>query len=164
MILYNAGTGRTHAIDFDSRTPLAFRPELYRSPKDHIHGYLAVGGVPGNAAGFDLALREFGTLSWNDAAAHAIQLAESGFVVDDQHAHAFARAAAEMDPISRRALFPEGVPTAGRSWKQPDLAYRRLGNEGRAPFIQVTSRRRSPVRSRPTEGYCPNRTYGSMRR
>jgi gamma-glutamyltranspeptidase len=103
-------------------------------------------------------------LSWNDAAAHAIQLAESGFVVDDQHAHAFARAAAEMDPISRRALFPEGVPTAGRSWKQPDLAYRRLGNEGRAPFIQVTSRRRSPVRSRPTEGYCPNRTYGSMRR
>jgi gamma-glutamyltranspeptidase/glutathione hydrolase len=41
-----------------------------------------------------------------------------------------------MDPISRRALFPEGVPTAGRNWKQPDLArlYRRLGDEGPRTF------------------------------
>src|SRR4051794_158202 len=77
MIVHNAVSGRTHAIDFDSRTPLAFRPELYRSENDHIHGYLAV-GVPGNAAGFDLALREYGTLSWNEAAAHAIDLAENG--------------------------------------------------------------------------------------
>jgi gamma-glutamyltranspeptidase/glutathione hydrolase len=135
MILYNSATARTHAIDFDSRTPLSFHPELYRTPKDHIHGYLAV-GVPGNAAGFDLALREFGTLDWTKAAAHAINLADNGFVVDDPHARAFARAASEMDSTSRQALFPEGVPTSGQNWKQTDLGrlYRRLGDQGPRTF------------------------------
>jgi gamma-glutamyltranspeptidase/glutathione hydrolase len=135
MILYNSASGRTHAIDFDSRTPLAFHPELYRTPTDHIHGYLAV-GVPGNAAGFDLALREFGTLDWNRAAAHAIDIADNGFVIDDLHARAFARAASEMDLTSRHALFPEGVPVSGQNWKQTDLGrlYRRLGDEGPRTF------------------------------
>jgi gamma-glutamyltranspeptidase/glutathione hydrolase len=135
MIIYNSASGRTHAIDFDSRTPLAFRPELYRSENDHVHGYLAV-GVPGNAAGFDLALREFGTLSWNDAAAHAIDLAENGYPASETLARATARAAAEMDATSRRAYFPDGPPTAGQIWKQKDLArlYRRLGDEGPRSF------------------------------
>jgi gamma-glutamyltranspeptidase/glutathione hydrolase len=135
MILYQSATRRTHAIDFDSRTPLAFRPELYKTEKDHIHGYLAI-GVPGNAAGFDLALREFGTLSWNEASAHAVDLAEHGLTVDESHARAFARAAAEMDPVSARAYFPTGVPSAGQTFKQTDLAklYRRLGNEGPRTF------------------------------
>jgi gamma-glutamyltranspeptidase/glutathione hydrolase len=135
MILYQSATRRTHAIDFDSRTPLAFRPELYKAEQDHIHGYLAV-GVPGNAAGFDLALREFGTLHWNEASAHAVDLAERGLTVSENQARAFARAAAEMDPISARAYFPTGVPSAGQTWKQTDLArlYRRLGDEGPRTF------------------------------
>jgi len=135
MIVYNTLSGRTHGIDFDSRTPLAFRPELYRSASDHVHGYLAV-GVPGNAAGFDLALREYGTLRWNDAAAHAIDLAENGYPASANFAHASARAAAEMDPTSRRAYFPDGPPTLGQTWRQKDLArlYRRLGDEGPRTF------------------------------
>jgi gamma-glutamyltranspeptidase/glutathione hydrolase len=135
MITYTAATARTHAIDFDSRTPLAFRPELYKRDDDHVHGYLAI-GVPGNAAGFDLALREFGTLTWNEAAAHAIDLAENGYPVNETVARAAAHAAAEMDSTSRRAYFPDGPPAAGQVWKQRDLArlYRRLGVEGPRTF------------------------------
>lgn len=135
LITHNAATARTHAIDFDSRTPLAFRPELYKSPNDHIHGYLAT-GVPGNAAGFDLALREFGTYSWNEASKYAVEIAENGFVVDEAHAKSFALAAGDMDAISHRAYFPDGVPTAGQRFRQKDLArlYRRLGDEGPRTF------------------------------
>jgi gamma-glutamyltranspeptidase/glutathione hydrolase len=41
-----------------------------------------------------------------------------------------------MDAISRRALFPDGVPVSGQTWKQKDLAqlYRRLGDEGPRTF------------------------------
>jgi gamma-glutamyltranspeptidase/glutathione hydrolase len=135
MIVYNAASAHTHAIDFDSRTPLAFHPELYKKEEDHVHGYLAV-GVPGNAAGFDLALREFGTLSWNEASAHAVNLAENGYLTNEALARSTARAASEMDTTSRRAYFPDGPPKVGEVWKQKDLAqlYRRLGDEGPRSF------------------------------
>jgi len=135
MIVCQAATGRTHGIDFDARVPLGFRPELYRTEEDHLHGYLAV-GVPGNAAGFDLALREFGTYSWAQASAYAVDLAEHGYRVSEGLARSFAEAASRMDESSRHAYFPAGPPQAGQLWKQVDLArlYRRLGDEGPRSF------------------------------
>ena len=49
----------------------------YRKDSNH-EGYRAV-GVPGTVAGFDLALKRFGTRSWNPLAAPAVKLAEEGF-------------------------------------------------------------------------------------
>src|SRR5207244_7050944 len=51
------------AIDFDSRAPLAFTPEAFADPKDRTIGYRSI-TVPAILAGLELALKNFGTMSW----------------------------------------------------------------------------------------------------
>src|SRR5437899_3265635 len=57
MVVYFANEKKPQALDFDSRAPLAFKPELFNDPQKALHGYLAA-GVPANVAGFDAALRQ----------------------------------------------------------------------------------------------------------
>src|SRR5438270_377200 len=60
MVAYLAAEGKAVAIDFDSRAPLAYRPEVFggiRSAYDR--GYLSI-SVPAVVAGLELALRRFG--------------------------------------------------------------------------------------------------------
>lgn len=136
LVLFNAATGRVRAIDFDSRAPRKFDPATYNESTGR-HGCLAV-GVPGVVAGIDLALREFGTMPFKTVAQPALALAENGIVVTKQFADDFEILAKQMDPVSRRAYFPDGVPTEGATWPQADLArlIRRLGDEGLASFYQ----------------------------
>ena len=98
------------------------------------HGPLAV-GVPGNVAGIDLALREFGTMPFGTVAKRAIEIAEQGTPVTPGLSAKFA-ALKNIDPVSRRAYFPDGVPAVGGTWKQPDLArlMRRLCEDGPSSF------------------------------
>jgi len=134
LVVYLAKTGRVHAIDFDSRAPLKFDPATFNE-QSALHGYLAV-GVPGNVAGIDLALREYGTLSFKTLSKHALHLAENGVTVTPKLARSFEELAKTIDPVSRRAYFPGGVPAEGATWVQADLArlIRRLGDEGPASF------------------------------
>jgi gamma-glutamyltranspeptidase/glutathione hydrolase len=133
MALYHAATGRVHTIDFDSRAPRKFDPATFNEAAGR-HGYLAV-GTPGVVAGIDLALAEYGTLPFKRHAKHAEELAENGIPVTPQLAGKFALLK-NMDPASRRAYFPKGVPVEGKRWVQADLArlLRRLGDEGPASF------------------------------
>ena len=80
-MIYLADERRVTAIDFDSRAPLGFRPELFADPEQANHGYLAV-GVPGVVAGFDLALKKYGKLPRNTVAEHAVGVAEQGFRIE----------------------------------------------------------------------------------
>jgi gamma-glutamyltranspeptidase/glutathione hydrolase len=122
MVVHHARSGRTFALDFDSRAPLAFTPELYKNPAASKHGYLAA-GVPGVVAGLHLALQRFGTKSWHDCAAPAIALAEDGIQVTPQLAAELAGWYKTADADSRAAIFPDGtLPAAGTRWRQPDLA------------------------------------------
>ena len=92
-------------------------------------------GVPGNVAGIDLALCEFGTMPFGTVAKRAIEIAEQGTPVTPGLSAKFA-ALKNIDPASRRAYFPDGVPAAGGTWKQPDLArlMRRLCEDGPSSF------------------------------
>ena len=123
MVVYHAEKGRVFAVDFDSRAPLAFKPELYAGDAERArHGPLAV-SVPGVVAGLDLALREFGTKRWRDVAAPAVALAADGFAVDATLKRVFDELAKRADAESLRALLPEGrVPAVGERWVQKDLA------------------------------------------
>ena len=116
------------------RTPRKFDPATFNA-KSADHGNLAV-GVPGNVAGIDLALREYGTQSFRKLATHAIGLAENGIVVTPRLAGQLAALVRDIDPVSRHAYLPQGVPAQGTVWKQPDLArlMRRLGDEGPGSF------------------------------
>ncbi len=63
FVMYHAASKSVVAVDFDSRAPFGYKPELFKDPKAMVSGYLAV-GVPGVVAGFELILRKFGTKSF----------------------------------------------------------------------------------------------------
>jgi gamma-glutamyltranspeptidase/glutathione hydrolase len=136
LVLFHAKTGRVRAIDFDSRASRHFDPATFNESTAK-HGCLAI-GVPGVVAGIDLALREYGSLPFNTVAQPAVNLAENGIVVTLELADSFQNLGKQIDPVSRRAHFPNGVPVEGATWVQADLArlIRRLGDEGPASFYK----------------------------
>jgi gamma-glutamyltranspeptidase/glutathione hydrolase len=136
LVFYEAKTKKVHAIDFTSRAPSRFDPARFTEESGR-RGYLAV-GPPGIVAGMDLALARFGTTPFKRLARHAVALAESGIVVTPDMSRAFKGLDKSLDPVSRRAYFPKGVPSEGSTWAQADLArlIRRLGDEGLRSFYQ----------------------------
>jgi gamma-glutamyltranspeptidase/glutathione hydrolase len=136
FVCFDARTGRVHAIDADARAPHKFDPATFKAATSQ-QGYLSI-GVPGCVAGVDLALRKFGTLPFKVLAQPALALAEDGLLVTATLATKLAQLEKQMDPASRRAYFPRGVPAAGSTWTQPDLGrlIRRLGEEGPDSFYR----------------------------
>jgi gamma-glutamyltranspeptidase / glutathione hydrolase len=134
MVMYDAKSGHVQTIDSTSRAPRGFDIAKFDA-KSSKHGYLAV-GVPGNLAGVILAMRQHGTMPFKDVTQAAIALAENGIKVSPTLSTEFKGLVADIDPISMRAYFPNGVPATGATWVQPDLAHllRRLGDEGPESF------------------------------
>ncbi len=121
FVMYDAAKKRVFAVDFDSRAPLAYKPELFTDPSKQKNGYLAV-GTPGVIAGLELILRKFGTMTWADACAPAIALAEEGVVVTPLLTIEFKEFLGKADPDSLKALLPASTPpTNGQRWVQKDL-------------------------------------------
>jgi gamma-glutamyltranspeptidase/glutathione hydrolase len=138
-VIHLARTGKTVAVDFDSRAPLAFRDGMVTAEREsNYYGARAV-TVPGMVAGLDLILREYGSKSWQAASQPAIRLAEDGFEFDSEHQRHFARCAPKFDQASIQNLFDGGVaPELGGIWRQLDLAklLRNLANDGPESFYQ----------------------------
>jgi len=140
-------SGEVTTFDFREKAPEKARPDMYLGPDGsyrrdwHHEGYAAV-GVPGTVAGFDLALKRFGTRSWSQLAAPAIRLAEDGFPLSKAMAGEFRRRRKDWRkcPAAARVfLRPDGSAyRAGDLWRQPDLGrtLRRLQQQGRADFYQ----------------------------
>jgi gamma-glutamyltranspeptidase/glutathione hydrolase len=121
FVAYVARLDRVVAVDFDSRAPLEYRPELFASPDARRFGYLAV-TVPGVVAGLDLALRHYGTITFAEALAHAADLAERGFVPDPICHKEITDFTARTDDASRRALFADAhPPRPEQHWVPRDL-------------------------------------------
>ena len=138
VVFYSARTGKCSAIDFDTRAPLAYRDEIFGDDfaSRSNYGYLAV-SVPGIIAGLATTLEQFGTKSWGDVTAHAIEIAERGFPMEaETHKHLL-KWREGADDVSRRAFFPNNsIPDIGQPWVQKDLAalLRRLAREGANAF------------------------------
>ena len=86
MIVHDAASGETVAIDYREKAPAAASRDMFldaagnADPNLSRWSGLAV-GVPGTVAGLALALERYGTLSLADAIAPAIRLAEEGVTV-----------------------------------------------------------------------------------
>ena len=139
--------GRTAALDFRETAPMAARTEMYLGidgqlvPGSNHAGFRAV-GVPGTVAGFDLALKRYGTRSWRELTQTAVTLADAGFPLTPALAHEFAalKSAWLRHPASAAVfLKPDGSTyQVGETWRQPDLArtLRRLQEKGRDGFYR----------------------------
>jgi gamma-glutamyltranspeptidase/glutathione hydrolase len=88
------------------------------------YGWLAL-GVPGTVAGLQMVLERFGTRSFAEAVAPAIEIARGGFTIDAKTALALQGALTRLRavPGSAKLYLRDGEPfAAGATMRNPDLA------------------------------------------
>jgi gamma-glutamyltranspeptidase / glutathione hydrolase len=139
--------GRSTAIDFREKAPAAARKDMFLDSNgkyirnSNHDGYRAV-GVPGTVAGFDLALKKFGSKSWKELTAPAVRLAEEGFKLSHAMGADFWNMKKEFAKYrtTAKAFFKnDSIPFAeGDLWCQPDLAksLKRILQHGRDGFYR----------------------------
>ena len=138
--------GRKTFIDFREKAPLAATADMYLDRDGNVvrglstKGYLAA-GVPGNVAGFELALARYGTMKRAAVIAPAIRLAQRGFVLEQGDADMLAVATEDFraDAPSAAIFLDQGEPfKAGQRLVQKDLArtLRRIAYNGADGFYK----------------------------
>jgi gamma-glutamyltranspeptidase/glutathione hydrolase len=144
MVLRLAG-GEVHALDFREMAPKAAHRDMFLRdgkvvPELSTDGALAV-GVPGVVAGYDLALRRFGTMPLKEVLAPAIRIAEQGMIVTPYYTAVVAgarikRLAARFPELGRIFLKDGQAPAIGDRLVQADLArsYRLIAAQGSDVF------------------------------
>jgi gamma-glutamyltranspeptidase/glutathione hydrolase len=152
MIVVSA-RGEITAFDFREKAPLAAHDRMYvdslgRYIDDLNHeGFLSI-GVPGTVAGFDLALKRLGTMSWKELAEPAIRLAEGGIRVSWALGDEFeANKKRFLEYPSSEKVFMKKdtiVYEQGDLWKQPDLArtLKRIQKSGKDGFYKGETARK----------------------
>jgi len=139
-ILIRTKTGKVYSIAGVGTMPKLATAEMFRNrplkigeiletEPGGLKGIIPVAGimpalVPGMVDAGLLALREFGTKSFNDVIAPAIELAD-GFAIDEMRAQSIAASRRFFDlwPSSKAHFMPNGqLPRVGDIFRQPDLA------------------------------------------
>ena len=122
MLIHDAETGQTHAIDYREMAPSGASRDMFLgedgepdSDKSLYSG--ASSGVPGTVAGMRLALEKYGTMEWADVIAPAIRLAEEGMIVTPDLADSLeaAREHGDFLQAGRIGVSPRRNAGAGRS-------------------------------------------------
>src|SRR6478736_8082320 len=142
LVYYDARSKKVSTIDGRETAPMSFTDQAFIDPatgkpypfNTAVNSGLSV-GIPGTPALWAKALRDYGTLSFNQALKPAERLAAKGFVVDQtfhdqtaQNADRFSRF-----PATARVFLPGGQPPAvGSTFTNPDMAkaYRTLRTQG----------------------------------
>jgi gamma-glutamyltranspeptidase/glutathione hydrolase len=143
LVYYDAHTKKVSTIDGRETAPSTFTPTTFTNPDGTPMSFPTVVtsglsiGVPGTAALWDKALRDYGTLSLNAALKAAERLAAKGFVVDKTFADQTAANAQRFKrfPATAKVFLPGGtVPAVGSVFTNPDMAraYRTLRTQGTA--------------------------------
>ncbi|SDK06582.1 gamma-glutamyltranspeptidase / glutathione hydrolase [Nonomuraea maritima] len=136
MVYYDARKRKVFTIDGRETAPKAMGPTSFEGiPFDEGVTSGLSAGVPGTAATWDVALREFGTLSLGQALQPAIEVASRGFVVDQTFYDQTAQNADRFKDFTSTAklYLPKGAPPpVGSVFRNPELAatYRELGRRG----------------------------------
>ena len=139
-ILIRTKGGKVHSIAGLGTIPKLATAELFRNrplqpfevterDPGGLKGIIPAAGlmpalVPGMVDGALLALREYGSMSFEQVVAPAIDLAD-GFALDDMRASsiAYSQPFFNMWPTSKAHFLPNGRPLrTGEIFRQPDLA------------------------------------------
>ena len=160
-LLIRTADGSVHCISGLGRAPakmtLKFFLNLERDAaledeavqRDHKTGLIPSYGtlpalVPGMVDGALLALQRFGTMSFQEVSAAAVELAE-GHPIDRVRVRSISEASSflKLFPTSRRVFAPDGrFPRPGEIFRQPDLAatIRAMGRAEREALADGKSR------------------------
>jgi gamma-glutamyltranspeptidase/glutathione hydrolase len=145
MVIYLAKQKRTTVINFREKAPQLASPGMFQEKGEEEGQWRTSTGlavaVPGALAGWDLALRKYGTRRLSEALAGAIAIAEQGFDVSPTFS------AINKDEYERLVKnLPEGSPylneglpyEPGDRFRNPDLArtLRLIGERGVSEFYR----------------------------
>ena len=132
-LIYDAEEQEVRSVDFIGAAPAAADPAAFAAGSrlwDRTHpardSFLAP-LVPGNLAGWAALLEEYGSMSWAEVLAPAIEYAEEGFAVTSAVNGPFGTSGFGADvaryPYGASIFFKGGKPwPVGEVLKQPDLA------------------------------------------
>ncbi|NOZ21779.1 MAG: gamma-glutamyltransferase [Planctomycetes bacterium] len=159
MLLYDASSGRTLAVDFNGRAPAAaaddifdLEPATLRSTvvsrelgvnvknDEMTRGHKAI-AVPGALAGLGVLHDKFGARPWAELVAPAIQFAGQGFLISASLANGVAGLAhsGRDYPVTIEMFMPQGrPPRPGATMRLPGLAktLQRIADEGWRVFYE----------------------------
>lgn len=145
FMIVSTAKGEVTAFDFREKAPLKASSSMYVDSSGNYvddlnhEGWLSI-GVPGTIAGFDLARKRFGTKSWKELAAPAVDLAEDGVPLSWPMIDDFTSLKEDFRkfPSSAKIFFKHDTTLfePGDPWKQPDLAktLKRIQRYGRDGF------------------------------
>jgi gamma-glutamyltranspeptidase/glutathione hydrolase len=129
MVIYLAQEKRATVINFREKAPRASRPLMFKEKGEAEEDWRTQTGlavaVPGALAGWDLALRRYGTRSLAEASGRAIEIAEKGLTVSQTFADINRE---EYERLIRNAgegtcYLNDGLPyERGEKFRNPDLA------------------------------------------
>ena len=134
MMVYLKDLDKTIAIDYRERAPAAAYRDLFLDEegnydKKKAQFSLLSAGVPGSVAGFHMALKKYGTMSWQEIIAPAIELAEKGFPVPHDLANTLAsstyRKRLGSNPAAAASFYKKdgSLYRSGEILVQKDLAW-----------------------------------------
>src|SRR5262249_16018098 len=127
LLVYDSKAKKVYSINAEGTAPRLATIDWY---KEHNGGKLPVndsllsGTVPGAVDACYILLDRWGTMSFAEVLAEAIDLAENGFPVGDSMARSLAGAEKlHKHPTSLKVYFPNGhAAQAGEIFRNPDLA------------------------------------------
>ncbi len=135
--------GTNTSIDYREKAPLLASRNMYLDVNGEIIGGLSTigslaAGVPGSVAGMLYALDKYGTMNRASVLKYAIDIADTGFFVEDRLADAVRNYSNDFERFEgSRILFGTGLK-AGERFVQKDLAetLRRISSDGRDGFYK----------------------------
>jgi len=143
MVVYLAKERKVQVVDFTLVAPQGLDPATYALAKDgsasdlfgwplvvedrNVKGPHSI-AVPGQVAGMELALKTFGSWSWSQVLAPAIEQADRGIMVDWFSTLKVAAAARDfaVQPTTRATYLPDGFPLTPDMNNRPQRI--KLGN------------------------------------
>ncbi len=141
FMVYRTADGKTGALDYREKAPLAATENMYLDADGSIIknkstlGALAV-GVPGTLAGLFAVHEKYGSLSFSTLIQPAIDLAKKGVVITAKQAKRFQYFRKSFQRINKRSIFLDKNWKAGDTIKYFALAktLERIRDEGRDAF------------------------------
>lgn len=139
LLVYDAKTGKVVSINAEGTAPKLATIEWYKTNqggKIPVDDTLLSGTVPGVVDAWYILLDRWGTMTFAEVLAPAIEMAENGFPLSESLAQAMASTKKlRKYPSTVKVIFPDGrEPEAGQVWRNPGLAQtlRRLVEAERA--------------------------------
>jgi gamma-glutamyltranspeptidase / glutathione hydrolase len=126
IVIYDAEKGETRFLHASSRAPATLDPAVFRPPTpNYLENRRNAKAVttPGNVNAWEALSEEYGDLEWRSLFDPAIELAEGGFVVDEENAGWIASEFPAFPEHAQAIYGRSGVPLrVGDRLVQEDLA------------------------------------------